>query len=389
MLKKLLIAGAIAATASTAALAQGQFPSGYVQGNAGASAGQGSPQPPTAIFDRAFGSTRGAIFERAATAWGIIAPSATVGLPLVSNGVGADPGYGAVSPSALPFPTATTLGGIESIAQATHEVVQYIDANGQPHLVQLGWGDLAGTILPTGLTIGVAGSTLGTIAFANTTSGTETIEAASGALGAGVATLPAGIYNFVGDSLSQTLTNKTLNCANNTCTIRLGSDVTGQLPVANGGTGLSSLTLNAIYRGQGSSALVASALTDDGTKIATSEALDLTSQPLVTEIANAGTTGTTLDKLAKLTGAPATAVITAATDTSGAIGIVVGGAGTTGNALIVTQGQASCIFDGPTTAGDYVQISSTIGGDCHDIGTSYPSSGQAIGRVLSTNGGAG
>lgn len=34
---------------------------------------------------------------------------------------------------------------------------------------------------------------------------------------------------------TQILTNKTLNCANNTCTVRLGSDVTGTLAEANGG----------------------------------------------------------------------------------------------------------------------------------------------------------
>ncbi|MBV8118370.1 MAG: hypothetical protein JO081_00335, partial [Alphaproteobacteria bacterium] len=100
---------------------------------------------------------------------------------------------------------------------------------------------------------------------------------------------------------------------------------------------------------------------------------------------NASTTGTTLNALAKLTGAPSTAVIAATTDTSGIEGIAISGAGTSGNALIARAGQASCIFDGATTAGDYVQISSTTGGDCHDAGSAYPSSGQVLGRVLSTN----
>lgn len=39
---------------------------------------------------------------------------------------------------------------------------------------------------------------------------------------------------------TQTLTNKTINGANNTLTVRLANDVSGQLPAANGGTGLSS-----------------------------------------------------------------------------------------------------------------------------------------------------
>jgi len=152
---------------------------------------------------------------------------------------------------------------------------------------------------------------------------------------------------------------------------------------------VTSPTSNAIYKGQGSSAPVASALADDGTKVTTSEPINLGSQLVSVEIANASSTGTTLNALAKLTGAPSTAVIAGTSDTSGVIGVVVGGAGTTSNAQIAVKGQASCIFDGATTAGDYVQISSTVGGDCHDGGSTFPTSGQVVGRVLSTHGSGG
>jgi hypothetical protein len=47
------------------------------------------------------------------------------------------------------------------------------------------------------------------------------------------------------------------------------------------------------------------------------------------------------------------------------------------------------VFDGATIAGDYVQISSTVAGDCHDAGASLPTGGQILGRVLSTNAAAG
>lgn len=47
------------------------------------------------------------------------------------------------------------------------------------------------------------------------------------------AALSSNVVTLTG---SQILTNKTLNCANNTCTVRLGSDVSGITPVANGGT---------------------------------------------------------------------------------------------------------------------------------------------------------
>lgn len=130
-------------------------------------------------------------------------------------------------------------------------------------------------------------------------------------------------------------------------------------------------------------------LVDTGTLLQASEPIDLTSQPILTEVANAGTTGTTVNKLAKLTGAPSTALIAATTDTDNVLGIVVGGAGTTGNAQIAIVGQASCVFDGATTAGDYVQISATTAGDCHDAGATRPTGSLAIGRVLSTNGAGG
>lgn len=103
-------------------------------------------------------------------------------------------------------------------------------------------------------------------------------------------------------------------------------------------------------------------------------------------VANAGTTGTTINTLTKLTGTPSTAVISSANDTGGAIGVTTAGAGTTGSATITYMGVVACVFDGATVAGDYVQISATTAGNCHDSGSlSYPTSGQVIGRVLSTN----
>jgi hypothetical protein len=70
-------------------------------------------------------------------------------------------------------------------------------------------------------------------------------------------------------------------------------------------------------------------------------------------------------------------------------GVVVGGAGTTGLAAIAKDGQASLIFDGPTTAGDYVVQSTTLVGQGHDAGVVCRSASQVVGRVLSTNGSGG
>jgi hypothetical protein len=116
---------------------------------------------------------------------------------------------------------------------------------------------------------------------------------------------------------------------------------------------------------------------------------DLGTQADLYEIANEGTTGTTVNKLAKLTGAPSTAILIGTGDTSGISGVVAAGAGTTGNAQLARAGRVSCVFDGATTAGDYVQASTTTAGDCHDAGASLPTSGQILGRVLSTNGATG
>lgn len=62
-------------------------------------------------------------------------------------------------------------------------------------------------------------------------------------------------------SSTHTLTNKTINGANNTITIRLANDVTGTLPAANGGTGVTSLSQ------------VVKALSADATSIVSDETL--------------------------------------------------------------------------------------------------------------------
>jgi hypothetical protein len=109
-------------------------------------------------------------------------------------------------------------------------------------------------------------------------------------------------------------------------------------------------------------------------------------------MANASSTGTTLNSLAKSTGAPSTAVIATTSDNKSGVvlGIVTSGAGTTGNAVIQTSGAALCNFDGATTANDVVTVSIGTNGDCTDVGATLPGDGsQLIGHVLSTNGAGG
>jgi hypothetical protein len=91
-MKKVFAALFALALSCGAAFGQAMVGAGQVMGNSTASRIPARAENVTAILDRAFGSTRGAIIERGASNWGLIGPG-TVGFPFVSNGSGADPAY--------------------------------------------------------------------------------------------------------------------------------------------------------------------------------------------------------------------------------------------------------------------------------------------------------
>ena len=101
---------------------------------------------------------------------------------------------------------------------------------------------------------------------------------------------------------------------------------------------------------------------------------DITSSGALTfEPCNDGTTGTSLNFLAKYNAASSSCAVKATTtDRDGVIGIVSGGSGTSGSAVVVYRGYAQCSFDGSTTGGDYVVASTTNAADCHDAGAARP-----------------
>lgn len=66
----------------------------------------------------------------------------------------------------------------------------------------------------------------GTLGLKGSSSGTGTIKAPAAA-STFVWTMPAATDTLLAAAFAQTVTNKTINCANNTCTIRIASDVTG------------------------------------------------------------------------------------------------------------------------------------------------------------------
>ena len=104
------------------------------------------------------------------------------------------------------------------------------------------------------------------------------------------------------------------------------------------------------------------------------------------EIPNDGSTGTVLNQLAVFNAnSPSQAVLASTSATNGVIGLVQGGAGKSGNAVITWRGYAYCIFDNATTAGDAVIASTSAGGDCHDTGSGAQPGSQLIGYVDVTN----
>jgi hypothetical protein len=108
------------------------------------------------------------------------------------------------------------------------------------------------------------------------------------------------------------------------------------------------------------------------------------------EIPNDGTTGTVLNELAVFnTNNPSQALVAGTSSTNGVIGLVQGGAGKSGNAVITWHGYAYCIFDNATTAGDAVIASTSTAGDCHDTGSGSQPGSQLIGYVDVTNSVAG
>lgn len=99
-------------------------PPGTAIGNSTATTRNARPETITLLLDRAFGSTRGSILYRGASAWVLRTPG-TSGLPFVSNGPGADPDYQSLTSSGITGAALTktddtnvtlTLGGTPSTA---------------------------------------------------------------------------------------------------------------------------------------------------------------------------------------------------------------------------------------------------------------------------------
>jgi hypothetical protein len=130
--------------------------------------------------------------------------------------------------SAYTFPT--TLGANGTVLGVSGGVLGFVAVGGgsgtvtntggnlTANAVVLGAGTVDTKVIPgvvtdgtSKLTLGVAGTSVGAIAFNNATSGTLTLQPVTGPLASGVISLETGTYTLVGTSITQTLTNKTLS----------------------------------------------------------------------------------------------------------------------------------------------------------------------------------
>lgn len=298
-----------------------------------------------------------------------------------TSGAAAAPAFRALVGADLPAPSASTLGGTESAAAVSHEWINSISTAGVPSLSQPSFSDLSGMI---------ASSQLPVVPIANGGTGATTLAGAALPVQSG--TITTG--DCVKWASATSITDAGAACGSGGGGAGVSAlqwdalgPFTGAIDIASGAglvtqAGTSPVNLQVSVQ-QASTSLFG------GVMLGGDLAGSYNSQQVVAvhpSLTNDTTTGTTVNTLAKIISSGA--VITGTSDTTGAIGIVTSGAGKSGSAVIATQGIVLCQFDATLiNVGDWVQISPTTAGDCHDAGATKPASGEIIGHAV-TGGGA-
>lgn len=160
-------------------------------------------------------------------------------------------------------------------------------------------------------------------------------------------------------------------------------------PTGPAGPGVSGLSTNVVPKATSATTLGDSSITDSGTLVSTTNNFSVTTKALSMSAPNETGTGTTASRLVKFNGS-GEAIITAAAETAGIVGVCVANCGTSGSATVAVMGASSCVFDNATTAGHYVGVSSSAAGGCTDLGSAtFPAGGTTVIGIVTETGIAG